>query len=114
MAALRNSQALPSKEDPNYDSSKTYEDLEKVISAGGNQWLTNVAGRPCLHAWCPETVESGVKTVLTRNPYYWKVDTEGNQLPYIDSIDVVLIQDCSSAPAGSFPGQVRSHLPRHG
>jgi peptide/nickel transport system substrate-binding protein len=41
----------------------------------------------------PETVESGVKTVLTRNPYYWKVDTEGNQLPYIDSIDTVLIED---------------------
>lgn len=82
--------------DPNYDSTKTYEDLEKVVSAGANQWLMNVAGRPCLHAWCPETVEAGVKTVLARNPYYWKVDTEGNQLPYIDYIDVVLIQDAQA------------------
>ena len=80
-----------SKEDPNYDSSKTYADLEKVVY--GTDWLTNVAGYPCLHAWCPETVESGVKTVLARNPYYWKVDTEGNQLPYIDYIDSVLIAD---------------------
>jgi peptide/nickel transport system substrate-binding protein len=83
-----------SKEDPNYDSSKTYADLEKVAPAA--DWLMNVAGRPCLHAWCPETVEPGVKTVLVRNPYYWKVDTEGNQLPYIDSIDTVLITDAQA------------------
>ena len=83
-----------SKEDPNFDSSKTYQDLEKVAPAA--DWLMNVAGRPCLHAWCPTTVESGVKTVLTRNPYYWKVDTEGNQLPYIDAIDTVLITDAQA------------------
>ncbi len=28
-----------------------------------------------------------------RNPYYWKVDTEGNQLPYIDSTVVQIISD---------------------
>ncbi len=28
-----------------------------------------------------------------RNPYYWKVDTEGNQLPYIDSTVVRIISD---------------------
>jgi peptide/nickel transport system substrate-binding protein len=83
-----------SKEDPNFDSSKTYADLEKVAPAA--DWLMNVAGRPCLHAWCPETVEPGVKTVLARNPYYWKVDTEGNQLPYIDSIDTVLQTDAQA------------------
>lgn len=83
-----------SPHDPNYDSTKTYEDLEAVVYGG--DWLMNVAGYPCLHAWCPETVESGVKTVLTRNPYYWKVDTEGNQLPYIDAIDTVLIEDAQA------------------
>ncbi|MCY3834482.1 MAG: ABC transporter substrate-binding protein, partial [Chloroflexi bacterium] len=30
--------------------------------------------------------------VLERNPYYWKVDTEGNQLPYIDRLDVEIPQ----------------------
>jgi peptide/nickel transport system substrate-binding protein len=83
-----------SKEDPNYDSSKTYADLEKVVYGG--DWLMNVAGYPCLHAWCPETVEPGVKTVLARNPYYWKVDTAGNQLPYIDFVDTVLIEDAQA------------------
>ena len=28
-----------------------------------------------------------------RNPYYWKIDVEGNQLPYMDGINVELIQD---------------------
>jgi len=31
--------------------------------------------------------------VLKRNPYYWKVDTAGNQLPYIDEIFVSDIQN---------------------
>jgi peptide/nickel transport system substrate-binding protein len=77
--------------DPNYDSTKTYADLEKA--AYGGDWLMNVAGYPCLHAWCPETVTPGERTIMARNPYYWKVDTEGNQLPYIDYVDVTLITD---------------------
>ena len=80
-----------SPEDPNYNSGKTYEDLEKVVHSG--DWLMNVAGYPCLHAWCPDIVEPGERTVMVRNPYYWKVDTEGNQLPYIDVVDVQLIAD---------------------
>jgi peptide/nickel transport system substrate-binding protein len=80
-----------SPHDPNYDSTKTYEDLEKVVYGG--DWLMNVEGYPCLHAWCPTTVTPGERTILTRNPYYWKVDTAGNQLPYIDYIDTVLLQD---------------------
>ena len=28
-----------------------------------------------------------------RNPYYWKIDVEGNQLPYLDGLDVEIVQD---------------------
>jgi peptide/nickel transport system substrate-binding protein len=77
--------------DPNYTDGMTYADLE--AAAYGGDWLMNVAGYPCLHAWCPETVISGERTVLARNPYYWKVDTAGNQLPYIDYIEVELLPD---------------------
>ncbi len=31
--------------------------------------------------------------VLERNPYYWKVDTEGNQLPYLDGEQVRFMGD---------------------
>jgi peptide/nickel transport system substrate-binding protein len=77
--------------DPNYTDGMTYEDLE--AAARNDDWLMNTAGYPCLHAWCPTEVVPGERTVLTRNPYYWKVDPEGNQLPYIDIIDIVLLED---------------------
>ena len=31
--------------------------------------------------------------MLQRNPYYWAVDTAGNQLPYIDRIVMTLAED---------------------
>ncbi|MCP4375724.1 MAG: hypothetical protein GY794_06055, partial [bacterium] len=80
-----------SPHDPNYTDGKTYEDLEAVVF--GTAWLMNVEDYPCLHAWCPTEVVPGERTVMTRNAYYWKVDVEGNQLPYIDVIDVVLLPD---------------------
>ena len=30
---------------------------------------------------------------MERNPYFWKVDTAGNQLPYIDTIQHALFSD---------------------
>lgn len=49
---------------------------------------------PRLHAWGPATVlGEGGSTKFVRNPYYWKTDTEGNQLPYIDAIEFSIIQD---------------------
>jgi peptide/nickel transport system substrate-binding protein len=33
------------------------------------------------------------RVAVTRNPYYWKVDPEGNQLPYIDGITWARIDD---------------------
>ncbi len=35
----------------------------------------------------------GSQLVMERNPYYWKVDTEGNQLPYIDRVVYDILED---------------------
>ena len=35
----------------------------------------------------------GSQMILERNPYYWKVDTEGNQLPYIDRVVFDILED---------------------
>lgn len=43
---------------------------------------------PVLTAWRPVEYRSGDRLVLERNPYYYAVDPEGNQLPYIDQIQV--------------------------
>ena len=47
-------------------------------------------GMPTLSAWMVTDYQPGERVVLQRNPYYWKVDTEGHQLPYIDTIDTTL------------------------
>jgi len=42
---------------------------------------------PTFMAWKPVEFLSGQRAAFERNPYYWKVDTAGNQLPYIDRIE---------------------------
>jgi peptide/nickel transport system substrate-binding protein len=73
---------------PTYNSDVTsYEDLELM-----RKWFEN-PDHPTLFAWHVEEYAPGERTVFVRNPYYWKVDPEGNQLPYIDRMDVVQIAD---------------------
>ena len=50
---------------------------------------------PVLHPWKMKVApgESTEHAVAERNPFYFKVDTAGNQLPYLDSIDYVLVAD---------------------
>jgi len=47
-------------------------------------WL--VEGRPTLRAWQIAGDFNSELCVWKRNPYYWKVDAEGKQLPYIDEL----------------------------
>lgn len=72
---------------PDYSESATYQDLEAAA-----KWWEN-PDHPTLFAWHVESHTPGERWVLVRNPFYWKVDTAGNQLPYIDRIDVELVQD---------------------
>lgn len=75
---------------PEYTSQ---EELDRLTKEGGydywwqlfaaqNDYLNN-PDLPTLNAWklVKLTPEAGF---FERNPYYWKIDTEGNQLPYID------------------------------
>jgi peptide/nickel transport system substrate-binding protein len=42
---------------------------------------------PVLYAWKIDKPTPADPVVMVRNPYYWQVDTQGNQLPYIDRIE---------------------------
>lgn len=46
--------------------------------------------RPVLEAWkiVDPYVAGATRVTFERNPYYWKVDTAGNQLPYIDDLSM--------------------------
>ena len=41
---------------------------------------------PVMGAWVPVEYRSDDIVVMRRNPYYWKVDEEGHQLPYLDEL----------------------------
>ncbi len=58
---------------------------------GFNDNVQNPEG-PVLRAFMPVS-GSQHRVTFERNPYYWKVDTEGNQLPYVDRVTLDLVSD---------------------
>jgi peptide/nickel transport system substrate-binding protein len=42
---------------------------------------------PVLNGWMLTKYDAGKSLTAERNPYYYAVDTDGNQLPYIDGLD---------------------------
>jgi len=48
---------------------------------------------PVLTGWKLESIQQGQGAVWTRNPYYWAVDSAGNQLPYVDRWAVTNFQN---------------------
>ncbi|RLE07050.1 hypothetical protein DRJ00_08780 [Candidatus Aerophobetes bacterium] len=52
------------------------------------KWTSVAANRgPSLEPWIVKKITTD-HAVFERNPYYWKIDTAGNQLPYVDRIEV--------------------------
>jgi peptide/nickel transport system substrate-binding protein len=48
--------------------------------------------------------KSATQSIYERNPYFWMVDTEGNQLPYIDRVVVNLVNDRESIDGSIIAG----------
>jgi peptide/nickel transport system substrate-binding protein len=48
---------------------------------------------PVMTGWMVESVVPGQRQTYVRNPYFWAVDSAGNQLPYIDRIEATIFQD---------------------
>lgn len=73
---------------PTYNSDvTTFEEHDEKID-----WRVN-PDTPVLNPWMPVQYEPGSRLVLERNPYYYAVDTAGNQLPYLDRVDVTYIEN---------------------
>ncbi|QHT59625.1 ABC transporter substrate-binding protein [Paenibacillus lycopersici] len=71
-------------------------------------WKLNHAeavGFPSLYPWI---ITKATKSVTTyeRNPYYFKVDPAGNQLPYIDKIESTLVNDIEMVSLKTIAGEV--------
>ena len=87
---------------PKYNSSATWETWNENLS------YLKGRGKVTLAAWRLEEYIPGEKFVLVRNPYYWKVDERGNQLPYIDRVEVREVEDRQSVALGNVSGQFDS------
>jgi peptide/nickel transport system substrate-binding protein len=84
-----------------------------------DDWVTAFAGkndpfgnadRPTLTGWrVVSGVGGGSRAVVERNPYYWKTDPEGRQLPYLDRIVYSIVSDPEVALAQVLNGQVDIH-----
>ncbi|RLC89834.1 MAG: hypothetical protein DRI79_05965 [Chloroflexi bacterium] len=72
---------------PKYTEGADYDTLDQM-----DRWF-ETPGYPCLMAWCLKEFTPSETWLFERNPYYWKVDPEGNQLPYIDYVHVELVED---------------------
>lgn len=57
-----------------------------------------IAGQPLLHPWTFTRVPGGGsgRAIAERNPYYWKVDPEGRQLPYLDRLEYRFLEGDST------------------
>ncbi len=61
---------------------------------------------PTLAPWIADEVSLGEHMVMRRNPYYWKVDPAGNQLPYIDKVRITYIKSPEVALLNATAGAI--------
>ena len=64
---------------PKYNSAASYDDYLNAMPSA------NVP-IPVMGAWVPVEHRPDEIVIMRRNPYYWKVDEAGNQLPYINEM----------------------------
>ena len=79
-------------------ASKNLPGWQALWGSGGNMegpacfWFINT-DMPVINAWKTSVPAPGDPHVMERNPYYWQVDTAGNQLPYIDKVEHAIFQN---------------------
>lgn len=64
--------------------------------------------KPVLDPWVivEPYVGGATRVVVKRNPYFWQVDTGGNQLPYLDGINFNIFQDVESLLLNALSGKI--------
>jgi peptide/nickel transport system substrate-binding protein len=60
---------------------------------------------PTMTPWRTVTPNNTPTWSMERNPYFWAVDTEGNQLPYIDEISMALAENTEVANLRAIAGE---------
>ncbi len=90
-----------------------FEDWTQLFRNNRDWYRAQNHDYPVLNAWAVKTSfeDSPTLTVYERNPYYWKVDQAGNQLPYIDEVAIAITTTVETlnlkTMAGEFDFQMR-------
>lgn len=92
------------------------EDLDKMVAAAGAEnWVNFFNSKddwngdltcPRMWPWPMVRVPPDIPAVAERNPYYFAVDPEGNQLPYIDRIRFEVVENIDLLNTKALAGAV--------
>jgi len=71
-----------------------------------NHWASQQdVNLPVLGAWVLKE-RTTTRKIYERNPYYWKIDTAGNQLPYADKLITDIVSDMEVVNMKAMAGEV--------
>jgi peptide/nickel transport system substrate-binding protein len=87
---------------------KSWKELWGSNGAIQSEWLN--PDLPVLTAWKVKVPPPAQQIVFERNPYYFVVDPEGNQLPYIDQITADLSQDQETTNLWTVQGKLDAQM----
>ncbi|MFD0678699.1 MULTISPECIES: ABC transporter substrate-binding protein [unclassified Paenibacillus] len=80
-----------------------FEDVKSfLVATGYYYWVYPQI--PTVRAWVAKNDPNSDQFIMERNPYFWKVDAEGNQLPYMDRIVATKVQDPAQRILGTLAG----------
>jgi peptide/nickel transport system substrate-binding protein len=89
-----------------------YDGWVSRFTALGNLWnfMWENPDLPTLLPWvCKQPVSDAGHALFERNPYYYKVDEEGSQLPYIDEVRYDIVADVETMFAHAINGDYDFH-----
>ena len=79
------------EEHPRYNEDKTYNDYLHAFGPGRTPWVT-------MSAWTVVDYRPSQALVFRRNPYFWKVDESGQQLPYLSEVQFLPVGFAARTP----------------
>lgn len=90
--------------DAKFQPGEWYNLFNRKAPSGWNAGYPEAIGYPVLYPYVP--VQDGDKRIFERNPYYFKIDKQGQQLPYIDKVESTFVQNLEMASVKILAGEV--------
>ena len=83
-----------------------FEDWTQLFNAKADRRVNANPDNPTMVPFAPSTGIEATPVIWTRNPYYWAVDSEGNQLPYMDEQHTQIIPDANARDLRVLAGEI--------